>query len=337
MEESKPRPQVTVLVPAFNEAENIPVLIPELCAMFDRHGLAGEIVLVDDGSTDGTWEIAEKFARSEKRLILQRHRANFGKTEAMLTGNAVAAAEVVVLYDADMQHSPEEIPRFLAKLHEGGYDIVCGRKIGQYGKRIVSSIYNYLSRLLFKVPVRDLNSMKAYRREVLQGIQLRHDWHRFFVVLAFNRGYRVGEIEVELLPRRYGESKYTGAWRVVVGLLDLLSVKFLITFGRKPMTLFGSGGLLLLGLGFITGCAALYYRYVLLQGYRPLLYLVILFTLGGVLLFTLGFLTELLGQLLQRLESIDKALRALGTLPATPPGVAEPGPDRASAETKTEK
>ena len=309
MQNSDPRPDISVLVPAYNEVENIPLLVRSLCAMFDKHGLRGEIVLVDDGSTDGTYEVAQNLARSERRLKLLRHRTNFGKTEAMLTGNAAASADVMVLYDADMQHSPEEIPRFLDKITRGGYDIVCGRKVGKYSKRLISYIYNLLSRILFDVPVRDLNSMKAFKREILQEIHLRHDWHRFFVVLAYNRGYRVGEINVELLPRYHGKSKYTGAWRVIVGLLDLLSVKFLITFGRKPMTLFGSWGLVFLGLGFITGCIALYYRYVLSQGFRPLLYLVILFLVVGVLLFTLGILTELLGQLIERLERIEDRVR----------------------------
>jgi len=309
MQNSDPGPDLSVLVPAYNEVENIPELVLSLCAMFDRHGLKGEIVLVDDGSTDGTYQAAEKLARTETRLKLLRHRANFGKTEAMLTGNAAASADVVVLYDADMQHSPEDIPRFLDKIKRDDYDIVCGRKVGKYRKRLVSYIYNLLSRVLFDVPVHDLNSMKAFRREVLQEIHLRHDWHRFFVALAYNKGYRVGEIDVELLPRRHGMSKYTGAWRVIVGLLDLVSVKFLITFGRKPMTLFGSWGLVFLALGFITGCIALYFRYVLLHGFRPLLYLVILFLLGGILLFTLGILTELLGVLIERLERIEDSVR----------------------------
>lgn len=309
MQNSEPRPDLSVLVPAFNEVENIPELVRSLCTVFDKHGLRGEIVLVDDGSTDGTYETAENLARSERRLKLLRHRTNFGKTEAMLTGNAAASADVIVLYDADMQHSPEEIPLFLDKIRQEGYDIICGRKVGKYRKRFVSYIYNLLSRILFNIPVRDLNSMKAFKRAVLQEIHLRHDWHRFFVVLAWNKGYRVGEIDVELLPRRHGKSKYTGAWRVMIGLLDLLSVKVLITFGRKPMTLFGSWGLVSLGLGFITGCVALYYRYVLLQGFRPLLYLVILFLLVGILLFTLGILTELLGQLIERLERIEDNVR----------------------------
>ncbi|HUU27349.1 MAG TPA: glycosyltransferase family 2 protein [archaeon] len=305
MENTISKPQVSILVPAYNEVENVADLVRSLTVMFDSHSLAGEIVLVDDGSTDDTYETAARIARTEKRLKVLRHRKNFGKTEAMITGNKAASADVMVLYDADMQHSAEDIPRFLEKMKQGGFDIVCGRKVGKYSKRIISGIYNFLSRILFDVPARDLNSMKAFRREILESLHLRHDWHRFFVVLAYNKGYRVGEIEIELLPRRYGKSKYTGFGRVLFGVLDLLSVKFLISLGKKPMTLFGTGGIVLLALGFLTGAAALYYRFVLIQGYRPLLYLVILFILGGVLLFTLGFLTELLGQLLERLERIE--------------------------------
>jgi dolichol-phosphate mannosyltransferase len=301
---------VTVLVPAFNEVEYVPELVGSLCAMFDRHGIAGEIVLVDDGSTDGTWEKATEIAGRESRLKVVRHLANFGKTEAMVTGNRAASAEIVVLYDADMQHAPEEIPRFLARVREG-YDIVCGRKVGDYDKKFISGIYNFLSRVLFRVPVRDLNSMKAYRRRILDEIPLRHDWHRFFVVLAHNRGYRVSQIDIELLPRRYGQSKYIGVWRAVIGLLDLLSVKFLISLGRKPMVVFGTGGVLLLALGFLTGCVALYLRFVLLHGYRPLLNLVLLFVLGGALMFSLGFLIELMGQLFDRLERIENRLREI--------------------------
>ncbi len=305
------RPDVTVLVPAYNEVENIPELVQVLGALFDSHGLSGQIVLVDDGSTDGTWEEATRCAEDEPRLTVLRHRTNFGKTEAMLTGAEAATGEVIVLYDADMQHAPEDIARFVEKMRQG-YDMVCGRKVGHYTKRFVSSIYNRLSQMLFKVPVHDLNSMKAFRREVIEAVHLRHDWHRFFAVFAHYKGFRLGEIDIELLPRRHGQAKYSGHWRVMIGLLDLLSVKMMLGFGRKPMTLFGTAGLGLLFCGFVTGLVALYYRIVLLHGYRPLLYLVILFVLAGVLLFSLGFLTELIGQLLERLERIERRQRRSG-------------------------
>ena len=300
-------PEICVLVPAYNEERFIPELVAALTGMFDSEGLDGEIVLVDDGSTDSTFQKSQEEAAREQRLRVIRHRANFGKTEAMVTGNAYVRAPVVVLYDADMQHRVEEIPRFLKKINEG-FDIVCGRKVGDYKKRFVSGIYNSLSRRLFEVPARDLNSMKAYRKEILDELHLRHDWHRFFVVLAYDRGYKVGEIDIELLPRKYGESKYTGFGRVIIGLLDLLSVKFQVSLTRKPMTIYGSWGMVMMVLGFLTGLVALYLRFFLYHGYRPLLTLVLLFMLGGVLLFILGFLAESLGQLFERLERIEKKM-----------------------------
>src|SRR5690606_28293797 len=161
---------------------NMPDLVRELRATFHRYDLEGEVILVDDGSTDGTAEIARQEAAGWDAFRIVGHRRNFGKTEAMITGAEATSAEVLVLFDADLQHATDEIPRFLAKIHEG-WDIVTGRKRGYYEKRFVSRIYNRLSRLLFKVPVSDLNSMKAFRREILDEIHLRHDWHRFFVVL----------------------------------------------------------------------------------------------------------------------------------------------------------
>jgi hypothetical protein len=149
-----------------------------------------------------------------------------------------------VLFDADLQHTTEEIPRFLAKLDEG-WDIVTGRKVGHYEKRAVSSIYNRLSRAIFEIPVSDTNSMKAFRRDILDEVRLRHDWHRFFVVLAYARGFSMTEIDIALHPRRHGAAKYSGKGRIVVGLLDMLSVWFFLFFSRKPMMLFGISGLVM--------------------------------------------------------------------------------------------
>ena len=232
----------TVIVPAFNEAAVMPDLVRELREAFTTHGLAGEVILVDDGSTDATATIAEEAAEGWQEFKVVRHATNLGKTEAMLTGAAASNGDRIVLFDADLQHSPDEIPRFLDKLDEG-WDIVAGRKIGSYDKRAVSSVYNRLSRRIFDVPVSDLNSMKAFRRSVLDGILLRHDWHRFFIVLAHARGARVAEIDIDLLPRRAGESKFRGPFRILVGLIDLISVWFLLLFSRKPLLLFGATGL----------------------------------------------------------------------------------------------
>ncbi|MEZ4414689.1 MAG: glycosyltransferase family 2 protein [Gemmatimonadota bacterium] len=304
------RHDFAVVVPAFNEAPVIPDLIRELKAAFAAHDLDGEVLLVDDGSTDGTAELAEREASDWPNLRVLRHRTNRGKTEAMVTAAENTDRSVLVLFDADLQHSPEEIPRFLDKLDEG-WDIVTGRKIGAYDKRAVSSVYNRLSRWIFQVPVSDLNSMKAFRREILTEIPLRHDWHRFFVVMAYARGYSVTEIDVTLHPRRAGESKYRGPLRVVVGLLDLVSVWFLLLFSRKPLILFGASGLVLIALGIVVAAVAFYWRFVVGQGFRPLLYLVILLETVGFLLLGFGLVSEMIAQVSTEMERLKRDVERL--------------------------
>ena len=250
-----------VIVPAFNEAPVIPELISELREAFTSHHLQGEVILVDDGSTDNTAEIAQEVAGGWSALKIIHHKKNLGKTESMLTGANSTSKKYLVIFDADLQHSPNEIPRFLEKLAEG-WDIVTGRKLGAYSKRTVSSIYNRLSRKIFNVPVSDLNSMKAFRKEILSPLTLRHDWHRFFVVLAHARGATVTEIDIDLYPRRAGISKYTSKFRILVGLLDLVSVGFLLMFSRKPLLLFGLTGFALAGLGAMVAIAAFYLRFL---------------------------------------------------------------------------
>ena len=304
-------PRVSVLVPAFDEAPNMPELFRELAATFREHALDGEVVLVDDGSSDGTLEAAREAARRaglEDRTRLLSHRRNRGKTEAMLTAARAADGDYLVLYDADLQHATDEIPRFVAKLEEG-FDVVTGRKTGRrYSKRFVSGIYNWLARKIFRVPVHDLNAMKAFRREVLEEVRLRDDWHRFLVVLAWSRGFSVTEIDIELLPRRHGEPKYQGQGRILVGTLDLVSVWFQLVFSRKPMLFFGISGLFVLLLGGLVGVAALYLRFVMGQGYRPLLSLIVLLVVGGLLLFVVGFLAELIAGLRSEVEHLRRDL-----------------------------
>ena len=291
-----------LVVPAFNEAPNVPHLIPELRAAFDDFGLTGEVILVDDGSTDGTAALAEAEGGGWDRLRVLRHRVNQGKTEALLTAAAATKKRYLVLFDADLQHLPAEIPRFLDKLAEG-WDIVTGRKVGQYDKRAVSSIYNALSRRIFDVPVSDLNSMKAFRADVLRAVRLRHDWHRFFVVLAHRKGFSATEIDIELHPRRAGEAKYSGKSRIVGGVLDLAAVWFQLRLSRKPMVAFGLPGLMLMAAGVLTGLFALFQRFVLGQGFRPLLYLVVLLVTVGVLCFLAGFLGEMIAAVHDELDA----------------------------------
>lgn len=309
-----PDPRVSVIVPALDEAANMPDLFREMAATFRGHGLRGEVVLVDDGSTDGTFDAAEAAAEAagfephEVRLL--RHRRNRGKTEALVTAAAVARGEYLVLFDADLQHATDDIPRFVEAL-DAGADLVAGRKVGAYDKRMVSSVYNRLARMIFGVPARDLNAMKAFRAEVLDRVTLRHDWHRYLVVLAHAEGFAIDEIDIELFPRRHGAPKYSGQGRILVGMLDLVSVWFQLVFSRKPMLFFGVTGLALLAAGGITGIVALILRFGFGQGFRPLLTLVLLLVVSGLVLFVLGFLAEMIAGLRGDIEDLKRERRAL--------------------------
>lgn len=302
---------LSVIVPAYDEAENMEDLFTELARTFRGLSVSAEVVLVDDGSRDGTLEAARRAADAAglERARFLRHRHNRGKTEAMLTGARAAEGSYLVLLDADLQYDPGAIPRFVEEL-DRGFDMVTGRKQGRYQKQFVSTVYNWLARKIFGVPVHDMNSMKAFRREVLDEVRLRHDWHRFFVVLAHARGFTVTEVDVEIRPRRHGRPKYSGRGRIVVGTLDLISVWFQLLFSRKPMLLFGVSGLSLFGLGALTGLVALYLRFVLHQGYRPLLNLVMLLIVVGLLLFAVGFIAELIVGLRTEVEALRRDRRS---------------------------
>lgn len=302
------RRDFAVVIPAFNEAPVVPALISELRDVFEAHDLLGEVLFVDDGSTDGTGEIAQQEGHDWPQLKILTHRTNLGKTQAMLTAARETDRTYLVLFDADLQHKPDEIPRFLEKLQEG-WDIVTGKKIGAYDKKVVSSVYNALSRRVFKVPVTDLNSMKAFRREILEELNLRHDWHRFFVVLAYARGYAISEIDIELYPRRAGVSKYSGRFRIVSGVLDLLSVWFLLLFSKKPLILFGLSGIILIVLGLILGVVAFYLRFAEGLGFRPLLYLVMLLEMVGFLMVGFGLIAEMVAQLREEVDSLRHGRR----------------------------
>lgn len=296
---------VSIIVPAYNEAENIPLLMEEFSRMFSSSRMNGEVILVDDGSTDGTFLKARGCQEKYHFLRVAFHKRNRGLTEALMTGFSKARGRILVFWPADLQYLPEDIPKLIDRI-DAGYDVVCGWKSGSYGlKRFVSSIYNLLSRIIFRVKVHDLNSVKAFRREILNDIPMRKDWHRYMVVMAASKGYKIGEVKIKLYPRRFGQSKF-GFWRIPIGLLDLLSVKFQLSFMRKPLMLFGFSGLVLMFLGAATGVVALYLRFAQHEGLRPLLYLVILLVLLGISLFALGFLAEAIAGLNEKIDKLDK-------------------------------
>lgn len=294
------KPSVTVIVPAFNETDNISPLLAELSAKLPGDY---EVIIVDDGSTDGTYETAVAARTQHQFLTVLRHRTNLGKTAAIMTGMEKAQGEFVSVFDADLQFRPEDVVAQVEKLREG-WDLVTGRKQGKYEKRTVSSVYNGLARMMFGIKVHDINALKTFRREVLEGVSLRKDWHRYIVPLASARGFRITEIPVTLRPRQFGEAKYSGRTRILVGLFDLVAVAFQLTFMRKPMLYFGILGTTSLVAGFIAGLVAVILR-LLGHGFRPLLYLVILLVLSGLVLFAAGFLGESLAGMNDRLERIE--------------------------------
>jgi glycosyltransferase involved in cell wall biosynthesis len=250
-----------------------------------------EVVVIDDGSVDDSWRVLQGLAGQYPFLRIVRHRARRGIADALRTGYLSSSGRVLVFYPADLQFMPADIPRLVAPILDDAADMVTGFKEGKYEKAFVSGIYNGLSRRLFDVPVKDLNSVKAYRREIMDALPVRPDWHRYMIVIAAAQGFTVTEIPVPLYPRHAGRSKF-GLSRIPVGVLDMLSVWFELRFGKKPLLLFGMLGAGLFLLGFLTGVFAILYRIFAGIGYRPLLTLVETCLLLGSVFFATGLLGE---------------------------------------------
>src|SRR4029077_19893693 len=275
-------PEVSVLVPAKDEAENPPEFVRQAREALLPLPYSCEIAVIDDGSRDGTADVLRDLATKHPFLRVMTHRSQRGIADALASGAGAARGRVLVFYPADLQYRPSDIPGLVQPILDDAADVVTGTKQGPYEKRFVSWVYNGLCRWLFGVRVTDLNSVKAYRREVMDGLTTRPDWHRFMVVIAAAQGFRLAERPVPLLPRRAGKSKF-GLGRIPVGVLDLVSVWFQLRFGRKPLLFFGVPGALLIFLGFLVAVYALIERYVYLQGNRAFLYLVLLLVLAGLM------------------------------------------------------
>ena len=301
---------VSVLVPAKDEAANLPEFL-RLCA--EAMGPAGftfEVVIVNDGSRDDSGRVLGELERTYPFLRVVTHRRQRGIADALRSAGDVARGDIFVFYPADLQYLPEDIPRLVAPVLEGRADIVTGTKQGKYEKAFVSGVYNTLCRWLFGVRVTDLNSVKAYRREVMQGVPLRPDWHRYMVVIAAADGFRLDSLPVPLYPRRAGVSKF-GWRRIPVGIFDLLSVWFQLRFGRKPMLFFGVAGATLFLIGLIAGIVALVLRFGYGIGLRPLLNLVEMMVISGFVLFGFGLLGEMVAGLQEETRAIARGLDRL--------------------------
>ena len=278
---------VSVLVPAKDEAENLPLFMEQAAAVFASSPHRFEVIVVDDGSVDNTWTVLKQLEQQYSFLRIQRHRARRGIADALRTGYLAARGDVLVFYPADLQFKPEDIPRLAAPILAGDADMVTGFKEGKYEKAFVSGIYNRLSRTLFHVPVKDLNSVKAYRREIMDALPVRPDWHRYMIVIAAAQGFTVTEIPVPLYPRNAGKSKF-GISRIPVGVLDMLSVWFELRFGQKPLLLFGMLGFGLVALSAVVSVVLL----AMHAGQRALWTLIETALILGSILFSTGLLGE---------------------------------------------
>ncbi|HKS07160.1 MAG TPA: glycosyltransferase family 2 protein [Gemmatimonadaceae bacterium] len=247
---------VSVLVPARDEADNLPLFVAQCAEFLASEPATYEVVVVNDGSKDATGAVLDQLATKYGFLRVARHRTGRGIAAALRTAAERATGHVFVFYPADLQFAPADIPKLARPVLAGEVDIMTGRKEGKYEKAFVSGIYNLLSRVLFNVGVRDLNSVKAYARDTMTAVPDRPDWHRYMVVVAASQGHSVGEVPITLHPRHAGRSKF-GLSRIPIGVLDMLSVWFELRFSQKPLLLFGMLGAGLFVVGVIAGIIAL--------------------------------------------------------------------------------
>ena len=300
---------VSVLVPAKDEAENLPLFMEQAEAVFrTTPDTTFEVVVVDDGSEDDSWAVLQQLARRYPFLRLARHRGRRGIADALRTGYLHATGRVLVFYPADLQFKPEDIPRLVAPILADEADMVTGFKEGKYEKALVSSVYNRLSRLLFDVKVKDLNSVKAYRREIMDGLPVRPDWHRYMVVIAAAQGFKVAEVPVPLYPRHAGRSKFATWHRIPIGVLDMLSVWFELRFAQKPLLLFAMLGFAVLVFGVLAGILAVARLWIYGVGQRWVWSIIQTCILLGSIFFASGMLGEQVAAQRAQLREVQRRL-----------------------------
>ena len=292
--------ELSIVVPIYNEEENLPILYEKLKSVLDKLGKSYEIIFINDGSTDKSWEIIKDFAEKDKNVVGINFRKNFGQTSAMSAGFEIAKGDVIITMDGDLQNDPEDIPKLLKILNEGGYDIVSGwrkdRKDTFLTRTLPSKIANWLISKITGVHLHDYGcSLKAYRSEVAKRLDYYGEMHRFLPALAKSVGAKITEIPVKHHPRMYGKSKY-GISRTFKVILDLFLVKFLLDYRTKPLRVFGGLGLLLLILGSISLFYLIFIKIFLGEdiGQRPLLIFGTLLVLSGIQLMSTGIVAELI-------------------------------------------
>ncbi|HSF17321.1 MAG TPA: glycosyltransferase family 2 protein [Vicinamibacteria bacterium] len=295
-------PEVSVVIPVFNEEGNLTSLYRELTDVLETYDKPFEILFIDDGSTDASFALLSSIHHRDPRVRVIRFRKNFGQTAALAAGFAWARAPVIVTLDADLQNDPGDIPRLLDRL-DAGFDMVCGwrqnRKDPFLSRTLPSRIANWMISLTTGVRLHDYGcTLKAFRAEVVQNIHLYGEMHRFIPAVASEFGVSIDEIGVNHRPRNEGSSKY-GLSRTLRVVLDLMTVKFLLSYSSRPLQIFGAFGLLIGGMGFLLGCYLTWVKFGLGEPIwgRPALLLVMLLMMFGLMMTGFGLLGELLARL----------------------------------------
>lgn len=295
---------ISIVIPLLNEEESLNELYRWIASVMQSNGFSYELVFIDDGSTDNSWEIIEKLSKENPIVKGIRFQRNYGKSQALHAGFAMAQGDVIITMDADLQDNPEEIPGLYKMITEEGYDLVSGWKKKRYdsilSKNLPSKLFNYAARKTSGVKLHDFNcGLKAYKKDVVKTIEVTGEMHRYIPVLAKNAGFnKISEKPVLHQARKYGTTKF-GAERFIRGFLDLITIWFLSTFGKRPMHLFGALGAIMLIIGFLLtlylGIDKLFLNpHGRLIAERPQFFIALTAMILGTQLFLAGFLGELI-------------------------------------------
>lgn len=300
---------LSIIIPLFNEAESLPELVAWIERVVKENSYTYEVIMVDDGSNDGSWDVVKSLSATNPNIKGLQFRRNYGKSAALYCGFERAQGDVVFTMDADLQDSPDEIPEMYRMVKEDGWDIVSGwkqhRQDNKLTKNLPSKLYNATARKITEIKLHDMNcGLKAYKNEVVKSIEVYGEMHRYIPYLAKNAGYtKITEKPVHHQKRKYGVSKF-GLERFINGFLDLLSLSFLSTFGKKPMHFFGYSGIFMFLLGFIMTVWIIAEK-LLQQAHgvpyraiteQPLFFLALLAVILGVMLFLAGFIGEMIAR-----------------------------------------
>lgn len=301
---------ISIVAPVCNEEKTVGLFVDKAVSTLSSLNLQGEIIIINDGSTDATPAILRDKQIHEKTLVVLSNPKRRGITYSLRRGFEIARGDIYFFFPTDLESDPaEDIPKLLEALH-AGYDIAAGwryQKTENKVKIVSTKLYNWLVRKLFHVNLHDMGWVKAMRKEVIADIDpLRADWHRLLLIFAADQGYRIKEVPLNFYPRKFGESKFgrTGFARIFGAFIDLLVVKFLLQFSRKPMRVFGTTGVFFFAVGFIGGCYLFYIKLTsgTIGNHVPFLFFVVLLIVVGIQFFAFGFLAEMMASIKDRLR-----------------------------------